>query len=497
VSQGGTPVIGRGTPIAQDGPANLTIRYVERLPSLDYVWRSADPRTEGWPIPGSTVTWRAHLRNWTSTRLGGVDYAWSLDGRVAASGTVDIPASGEASVDFPWAWERQRHELLFEVDAAHRHTLPAGRLHRLLIDTDALAVGFYVERSLSEYFRARQPELRLGRSSFEDWAHEQIRFYNEILAAARYPETPQGVLDRLRLDRVTVVADGSLPLDPLGYSVGGGDNPAEARSNVPDRTVDMQWGFPSRLLDGVAYRDTTSLDPHNGFYYSGSVQHELGHARYLMDIYSFNVFHGGYGSRVEIREGGELVAGSARMRGRTTPTPEGDVLLVHETPHQGMMNSDWSYLDRPSAVAWNLIAGRRAIAGNYNEPENIAVFLNDLPRENRLTLLDSQGRPLGGARLRVYRGVRGDTSAYSYAKLFDDRPDLELRADGQGRVLLGQNPFADVPLDTQEYSNAVAILRVEHEGGIGYHFLEAVEFNLEYWRGHADLGEYELRLELL
>jgi hypothetical protein len=44
--------------------------------------------------------------------------------------------------------------------------------------------------------------------------------------------------------------------------------------------------------------------------------------------------------------------------------------------------------------------------------------------------------------------------------------------------------------------NGTAILRVEHDGRVGYGFIESSDFNLEYWRGHRDQGRYELRVQL-
>jgi hypothetical protein len=112
----GTPAVMPGVGISQTGPAELTIGYIERLPKIDYVVNAADPRTEGWPAQGSHVTWRAHLRNWTSRSLDGVDYSWRLDGAAAASGTVSLPPGSEVTVDFPWTWDRARHRLELTVD---------------------------------------------------------------------------------------------------------------------------------------------------------------------------------------------------------------------------------------------------------------------------------------------------------------------------------------------------------------------------------------------
>jgi hypothetical protein len=493
------PRVGPGTPIAQDGPADLTIRYVERMPRLDYVVNSPDPTVDGWPSAGASVTWRAHLKNWSSRSLDGVSYAWSLDGVRLTGGQLTIPPSAEASTDFVWIWEKRRHELELVVDAENRYTVRAGPRNRLRVYTDALAIGLYVERGLYDSFRRFQHELRIGNSSFEDWAQLQVELWNVILANAVFPETPNGVLDRVRLDAVTVVPDGALPLDPQAFSLGSPyDDPAQARPNVNDRAVDMQWGLTTATLD--TYRNHTSLETHNQFYYSGYIQHEMGHARYLVDVYAWDVYHDTNGSRVEIAEGGERVAGSRYMPGTSVIFNGVPGLLLHRTPHQGLMTSDWHYVDRYSAVALNLIAGQRALDGNYYLPANNGVFLHDLPRENLLTVRDGSNRALANARVQLFRATPGDPRNAIYTKVFDARPDLELRADSEGQVRLGTNPFAAngriVMFTDTTFANGTAIIRVEHEGRVGYGFLESSDFNLEYWRGRRELGRYELQVQL-
>jgi hypothetical protein len=489
--------VGAATPINQTAPADLTLRYIERLPRLEYVVGSADPGTEGWPAPGSSVIWRGRLKNWSGRALA-VDYAWSLDGARTASGSVDVPPRGEASVDFAWTWERRRRRLELMVDAANRATVPGGPRNRLAVDTDALGVALYVEQAIDDYFRRYQHELRIGNSSFEDWAQLQMQLWNMILEHAVFPETPQGVLDRVRIDAIHVVPDRALPLDSRAFTIGGSFDPTQARPNVADRSVDMQWGFPASLLAFGVFPDRTSLQPNNQFYYSGYLQHELGHARYLVDVYAWDVYDRTAGSRVEIEEGGARVAGSRYMPGASTIYNGTPGIQVHRTPHQGLMTSDWRSIDRYSAVALNLIAGRRALDGNYNEPGNLGAFLDDLPSQNRLALRDRAGRALAGAQLRVFRAAPGDASAAPYSKVFDATPDLELRADGQGNVLLGRNPFSATGRIVlgDPFANGTVIVRVEHEGRVGYGFLESSDFNLEYWRGRRELGEHALDLEL-
>jgi hypothetical protein len=71
----------------------------------------------------------------------------------------------------------------------------------------------------------------VGASSWEDWAQRHIQIWNAQFAAAAFDQTPGGISDRVRLDRLTVVADGALPL--------AGGLPTN-HPNLSDRTVDLQ-----------------------------------------------------------------------------------------------------------------------------------------------------------------------------------------------------------------------------------------------------------------
>ena len=70
-------------------------------------------------------------------------------------------------------------------------------------------------------------------------------------------------------------------------------------------------------------------------------------------------------------------------------------------------------------------------------------------------------------------------------------PDLTLRTDAKGQVLVGRCPFSNdgVVVNFWRGSNTVAIVRVNHAL---YGFLESAAFNMEYWRGHTELGEVDV-----
>ena len=88
---------------------------------------------------------------------------------------------------------------------------------------------------------------------------------------------------------------------------------------------------------------------------AGFLQHELGHARYLIDVYGFDVYHGTGGGTIEIMEDGTPVAGSRFMRGDRVIHNTVEGLMVYSTRERGMMNTEWTFMDRYSAICLNLI----------------------------------------------------------------------------------------------------------------------------------------------
>jgi hypothetical protein len=279
--------------------------------------------------------------------------------------------------------------------------------------------------------------------------------------------------------------------------------------------VDLVWGLPVTVLGTSAYANVTDRSFQNSFYYSSFLLHELGHARYLVDTYAWDVFDG-EDNRIEIQEAGAPVVGTKWMpASRVTHNGE-DISRVHSSSEPGLMNTlnptHIRYLDRYSAVAWNLIAGRRAVRGNYNEPENFGEFLNDLPTETRITLVDRASEErLPGARVQVFRSeVPGHPldPPVVYATYFDAVPDMEVTANHLGEAVLGPNPFVEEDgeigyqrLDPDDHvskvlTNGVVILRVEHERGVGYAFLESIPLNLAYWRGDIEIADYPVYVDL-
>jgi hypothetical protein len=467
---------------------DLDVGWISRLPEIEYVVNSSNPRVEGWPAAGSDVTWRAHVRNWGSAPVTAT-YEWRLDGTLVAGGTTSLAANAYSEVDLVRPWSFERHQLTFHVHSGAAEESAAN--DELTVFTDALAVGFWVEQSFYNFMREHQQELSgVGSASFEDWAQRHITRYNEMAGIAIYPETPNGVLDRWRLQKIVVVPDGALPLVPFTAPDGNGST----HPDDSDRTIDMSWGF--QAFGVPAFTDLHTVSSFNPFYLDGSRIHELGHARYLLDVYAAGVQHVPPRFRIDIEENGTPVVGKL-MPAQLLISNGITGYRAYVTKYSGLMASDYTWIDEYSATALNLIAGARAVDGTANVPSNYAVFLNDLPAQNRVTIRDAAGKPVANAEVDLFRGERVDDDLSipdSYlTRAYDNTPDLHFTSDSEGRILVGRNPFTPrSALDGNRLAELTAILRVRAGGKTTFGFLEAFDFNLAYWRGERDVAEYDV-----
>jgi CARDB len=448
---GSTDAVATSAPVTDD----LTVAYIQRVTAV-----------------GNVATWRASIRNFSALGRSAVRYRWEFDGVTATGGAVSIPAQGSASVEFPIFEGSGRHALRLVIDTDDAVSECEEHNNDLTVLTDATSLGLWVEQRVYDYFLAHQRELAGAHStSWENWAQGQVRHWNDVLfAGAVYPDTPRGVLERIRIDKIVVVPDGELP--PSG-------DPAP-----DDTSVDLKWGFPARLIADPGrnyYADTQSVVLTNPFFYDASLIHDVLHLRSLIDNYGFNVHQNPTGSgrdRIPLSENGVPIVGTPFL-----PMVTSDA--VHLTRQTGLMSGEHLFLDAYSALALNQSDGRH---------ENIGAFLNDLPAENEITLLDAgTGSALAGADVRIHRS---SGNGQLYGKTFEPTPSQALVADRAGRIWVGQNPFSSAGLSAW-HENTVLLLRVAHQKRVRYVFLEASDFNLEYWRGHTDVGTYTVTVEFV
>lgn len=518
------------------------------LPDLDAASIARTPRYDydafkNQPAPGDALVFTARLANRGGLASGSFAYRWQIDGLTILDGVhPGLQAGQSATLDLNWTWAAGTHIVTLEVDPANALVEVSEANNRLEERTDALAVGLWVEQSVYDYFNLHQVDLGIGSNSWDDWAQRQMRTWNQIFEASINPLTPQGVTERVRLDKVTVVPDGALP------------NPYPSNTpDINDKSIDLQWGFPSELV-GVP-----STHPQYGPFYLDyppallveySLMHELSHARYLDDLYTLNVVadpttlsnaigpsdtsfnvgssvgSGAFTPPAYLAIEGELVvcqsasgtlfsdctrgaegttprahAGGAGINRAAVRLQDGQGNLVMGSPampllafndhlylnHYGddLMNGGQIYRQH-SAYALNRIVGQRPVCGNYNASCNLGEYQNDTPAHN--VLIVAQGKqPLAGATLEVFR-ARPFPYQYNGENYWKD-PDEIYQTDANGQVDLGHFPF-DPQSGVANSYNRVLLLRVTYGGQAFYRFLEITRFNEAYWAGDQEWAYY-------
>ncbi len=523
---------------------DLDAGFIMRTPR--YSFRAA--KTE--PELGDTVSFMAHVANSGRGPSGTFAYRWSLDGipqSTQSHPSLDPQESVTLTLD--WAWQIGVHTVTLQLDPDNQIVELSEWNNSLQDRTDALAVGFWVERSVYDYFNAHQVERGLGSNSWEDWAQRQLATMNKLFAQAIHPLTPQGILDRVRLDKVVVVPDGTLP-------------PCTANQPDPqDLTVDLQWGFPADLVGIDSGRSCELLDSYFDFPFAQDIDfsllHELSHARYLVDLGGLDLPVGrvllsdGIGrsatelplnENVELGDGfpvpvylaidGELVICQTKERDRfsqcsrgaegTTPRshsrgtpvhlavvrlqdgqgnlvlgsddlPVSDELLFRNPYPEDLMSGGVSFGEH-STYAWNRIAGQRPCCGNANAPANIGEYLNEIPAENIIELRGSDGLPIPGARLEIYRAR---PLPVWYGKVFMNTPDAVYQTDALGQVHLQSDLFSGEETITHQHghSNALVLLKFSGPGWDAYRFLDITQANIAYWSGDSETATYSYSVE--
>ncbi len=435
--------------------ADIDVLYIERTPRLAF-----DPNdmtySSGLPASGQPVAYLAHVKNWGPVAAD-VPFEWWFDGALMQTGSIHLASLQEVAVPFPWNWDPAEHTIEFRADPGN--TLPdvSPLNNRRTIRSNALLVGLWVEQSLYSWFHQTQLNLNDGANSFEDWGQRMVDRWNLLMHKAVFPWAPQGFLDWLALDKVTVVPDGALPLAG-GLS---GNNP-----DSRDRTVDLMWGYPWNPNDvnpgqfyGFRWNGPFFID-------FGSI-HEMNHARYHVDLYALDENHNGKAQNVQLTDDfGNPVPGSSYM-----PFIAWDV--VYYNKWRDIMGAGPAVFDGYSPGAWNWKHHRRG-RGNQNAPPDLGAFLNDLPLTNHIQFVDQNGVPLVGADVYLYRATGG-----FYTKVFDNLADGTFITDGRGMIHLGRNPFGTST--TFGGSCPDVILKVRYRGELYFLFQEVTDFNIQNW----------------
>ena len=490
---------------------DLSVLYIERLPrypGLAARYTSVDtpeagsgdalppqlltPNEKHAPAPGETVTFIAHVKNKGPVKSNWYRYSWLLDGREVDAGSGDaLEPEQEATFELKWTWQGGDHFVAFEVDR-ERLNDEITRYNNSVVDrTNALSLQFFVEQSVYAFFNTVQN----GRWAygFEDWAQFQVAQMNKEFRDSIYPSCPNGIEERVRLDKVFIIPDGWGSADGMHvpnvvvrphptvkdwWQIPDLDHPQFVNANDPPRDVQSQtytnglsgcdgvWGFSVDLLKPREngkhfYTDTPR-------WITGSewpLHHELGHQLGRADHYLLPVSG----------DQDRAVPGL----GFSPPSDYCDDMMfsgnyAHDDnigKHARAWDSTYRFYSEHTAGSFNRDEGvRRGLFGEY---------FSDIPKTNVFLFVDEEGKPVTEAAVRLYRSIgRGYTNPAIAAA-----PAFTGETSAKGIYTLNERPFNVIFCWG---SNGVILCELEKAGKKLYGWVTLAEFNTAYWRGHAD-----------
>lgn len=458
-----------GTDDPDPAPASwIEVSLISRLPRLPAPTNLDAPSHVGWPTEGETVTWVGELRNRGEEAVPGVRYSW-LDDGVAVAGEEITLQPGVTPLELPWTWTGDRHRITLRITPPGGFPDASLEDNQVTVASDALSIGFWVER---RFYEAIQED---GRPGFEPWAQKEIEAWNEILGRHTYPSAPAGVLDRLRLDWVRVVDDGS-------------DHPLNDGAELD---TDFYWYFMNRpsgyWMLGASMEPAKVAD-------QTVILHELLHQRGLTDLYAYNVQHGGpTGSEIGILESGRSVVGTSLMpylSGQMVYWPEFNGIMGDQYNHRGILSEH-------SAFGLNSRAHLRTPWwrdkwGNLIEGFATGPYVNLIPQETAVRLIAADtGEPLPQASV----GLFLDHGEGFYQDKFRPDPDFTFQADSQGIFNLPGSILQGTPTTTLRPKPVTLILRIASSRGRAYLFLPVYHLNILHFRGGQEKADLTLWVE--
>ncbi|MCX7799091.1 MAG: hypothetical protein N2109_01975 [Fimbriimonadales bacterium] len=497
------------------GP-DLSVTYIERLPEYErydnrgaYTYKEQNGHTAGvmdkpgladskkWPADGETVAYVAHVKNVGDAPAQGFLFRWivrEVPGAASEASMTLLPGQ-EATFKLEKPFrnfhaDHRTQPIAFRIEPTGPDANPYNDC--VEIQENALAIGIWVEQAFYERFG--QETNHAGSRAFEDWIQEQFRLWNgTFFPYSRFSFAPDGILERTRVARITIVPNGTLK--------GGAHLPNDA----PTLIYDGEWGFEgSMAADGYIASVRRQADL--------ALLHELSHQIGLMDLYTMNVDPSrpdGTGGKVRLKEGGSTPTRGfydrfGGLMGGGDTRNEAMVPRAYPIPYEPWPDA---FLDSMSLEATDLYSATDAFAlnsllgfrrGFYGE------FLYALPNVSVVRAVDLSGQPLRNVELAFFQMSQGaipdappvftvTTDANGTARL-PARDTLEPAPfTTKTGFTLRPNPFGRIDVVG---SNGVFLVRARAHGATEWAFLKLWHLVDGYARGQRAAQIRELRFNL-
>ncbi len=449
--------------------------YVSLEPQISPPASLDAPPETGWPEIGQEVTWQAHVYNFENFTINEVSYFWYVAGNLVSADTSSL-VSGETKIKFVQPWNNINEEIKFVLQM--NDTANGIIIDSLIFRTKDLSVGLSIEKQIYDWMIDNENIER-----FELWAKKQIEQWNKTLSGVKGSiegfefSSNNGLNDRLRLEQIEVLPDGS--------------------PHPSDIKTDVYWYFNTRI-QSLSFLNIDK--PRND---QTVVLHELLHQRGLIDLYAYEVFHdNSFGSEVKILDpDGNLAAGSNRM-----PFVRGNSVIdgysVYTPPFDKvLMGSDISFPSRiteHSIYGLNLFNGLRTPRPDDRREWSLFMhnnpYVSHVPKRMELILSMQDGELLKN----VFLDVFFDKGTRIYEDVYLEEPDFTIESNSSGVAILTSEPWEDTSWKKRYGAASVIILRARlaDNSKWGYNFLPVYDLNMAYINGNTEVAQFKLTVEL-
>ncbi len=404
-----------------------------------------------WPAKGEQVTFTAVMKNPGDQPTGAFSYKWYFDGKEVESGTLpSIEPRGTTSTSYKWTWDSEwnDHYIKFVADPDNEIAEEIETNNVVEDRTNALCYRFHCHQSLYDWMLTEARKINPDIATFEDWCQYQMRLMNQCFAEAIYPTSPEGILERVRVDEVVVEPD------------------HEVTHQASDWQWDGQWHYN---IDAIKIF-TENPDFIKGIYTWGL--HEHSHQLGMIDLYQLDKGLDPVTNEIKPK------IGHVNTRGFCVMATSG---ATHYSDH--------------TANAFNSNLHKRR--GYYGE------FLYDLPTTCKVRLIDAYRNPIPNATIKFYQAQAGKfkeeflpfvgTTDENGMFTMPNRSCLGSVVTATGHIL-HDNPWGMIHVVG---FNGVFLCEITANGQTDYQHLEILPFNLAYAQGHKDSWTYNLQSSII
>ena len=440
---------------------DLDVMYISRTPRywahlIDYPddipqENSETAGKQHWPVNGEIVNFTAHIINKGNQSSGPFTFRWFINGTEIANGTHPSLAPGEEgnkTYQWPWYADHTSHTdetVKFEADYNNQISEICENNNNITDFIEARSFRFYVQTDFYAYFNTHLNGV--GTYSFEDWAQWQISRMNQLFEEAIYPLTPEGIKERVRIDKIVVADDVDV-----------------ASNNDPDKyKIDGAWSFGGDINSGWIEGVIQTID--------WGLLHELTHQMGIIDLYQIPIENS---NTQVIDENGFYVGMGCSW---VDYDGNSDVLMFN-IGHKYSMHT---------AYALN---GRLPYRNGY-----YGEYLYDVPEKNYISVLDNEGNSVENASVTIYQKEFYKEQGWTG---IDNVPEHTGSTNQSGFFLipnastphvttitnhtLHDNPFGKINVVG---SNGLLLIKIKARGQTDYYFLDITKFNYEYWSGNT------------